>query len=91
MKALVLAALLAAACSHDPAIDALHDLKEQACACRDAPCADRVLAELGKRQADLRESKQPDKARRLGEEVIDCLARAQQPVPTDAAPPDAVP
>ena len=91
MKRLVLAALLGVACSHDQAIDALHDLKEQACACRDARCAELVLKELAARQNELRESKRPDKARLLGEEVIDCLARAQQPVPGDAAPADAVP
>ncbi len=90
-RALFMAMIVAlAACRHDPAVDVLKELKDEACGCLDVPCADRVLKELAEKQDELRTSKQPDKARRLGEEVIDCLARAEEPPPPDAAPPDAV-
>ena len=70
-----LAAALAAAGCHDAGVDVLTRLKAKACACKDAACAADVLRELGDAQAKLKGTRRADQARRLGEDIVACLAR----------------
>ena len=84
-----------AGCDRDPALDALRELKEQACACRDQPCVDAVLRDLDARTKTLASSAHADRARRLGADILVCLGRAhdQAAAARDAAvapAPDAV-
>jgi len=77
--------VLLAGCARDPALDALHELKDKACACRDQPCVDAALRDLEARTKDLEKSDHPDRARRLGADIMVCLGRARDQAAAAAA------
>ena len=81
MKRIILAVLLAGC--HDKAVDALTDLKEQACACKTYECVTAVETKLEAHASEWKDPSRPVHAKKMAEALVGCLARARESIDDD--------
>jgi hypothetical protein len=77
VRALLLSLAILAGC-HDKAVDALADLKEEACACKTYACVTAIEARLEAHAADWKDPSRPVHAKKMAEALVACLAGARE-------------